>query len=255
MIRTIIIDDEPSAVNVLSALLNKKCKEDVEVVASTNSPLEAKALIEQHNPDLVFLDIEMPGMNGIDLARSFINPTFNIVFVTAYDGYAIEAFKINALNYLLKPIGPETVFQIIERVKHQQTKNHYNLDIRILNLERLLKHSNLSDDKKIGIAMSDKIVFIPIKDIIYCQANNTYTIVYLNDNKKIVSSKPLGYFEFLLSNQGFFRIHHSSLINLDKIKEFQRYDGGYVIMDDNKQLEVSRRKRTEFMKAIDHLIA
>jgi two-component system LytT family response regulator len=107
MIRTIIIDDEPSALNVLSLLLKKKCKEDVEIVGTTNSPHAGKMLIEQQHPDLVFLDIEMPGMTGVDLVRSFTNPTFRVVFVTAYDDYAVEAFKLSAMDYLLKPIGAE----------------------------------------------------------------------------------------------------------------------------------------------------
>src|SRR4030095_5308059 len=113
MIRTIIIDDEPSAVNVLTMLLQKKCKEDVEIVATSYSPTEGKKLIENHRPDLVFLDIEMAGMTGIDLLRSFTNPTFRVIFVTAFDTYAVEAFRLSAVDYLLKPVEGNDVYQAV----------------------------------------------------------------------------------------------------------------------------------------------
>src|SRR5215510_6752382 len=118
MIRAIIIDDEPSAVNVLALLLQKKCQEDVEIIATSNSPVEGKALIEQHKPDLVFLDIEMGGMTGIDLLRSFSNPTFRVIFVTAFDAYAVEAFKLSVMDYLLKPLEGEDVVRAIRKIKN-----------------------------------------------------------------------------------------------------------------------------------------
>src|SRR6185369_6472284 len=117
MIRTIIIDDEPSAVNVLAMLLKKKCREDVDVIATSNSPLGGKALIEQHKPDLVFLDIEMPGMTGVDLLRSFSNPSFRVIFVTAFDTYAVEAFRLSVIDYLLKPLEGEDVMRAVQKIK------------------------------------------------------------------------------------------------------------------------------------------
>jgi len=254
MIRTIIIDDEPSAVNVLATLLKKKCRDDVEIIATTNSPREGITLIEQHKPDLVFLDIEMPGMTGIDLVRGFKDPDFRVVFITAHDDYAVEAFQLSAVNYLLKPVGPETVEKTIEKIKEDMKANQNNIAEPLEKLEKLLaRHSN-NYENKIGIATTDKIIFINISDIVYCEANSAYTHVYLQDGRKMVASKPLGYFEILLSKHRFFRIHHSYLINLNHIKEFQKNDGGYVIMENNKQLEVSRRKRTEFLDAIDDFV-
>src|SRR5687767_3413880 len=117
MIRTIIIDDEPSAVSVLSTLLHKYCKDDVDLLASANTPEEGKLLIEQLHPNLVFLDVEMPGMTGFDLIKTFDKPTFRVVFVTAYDAYALEAFRVNAIDYLLKPIGSEDVVRVIQKIK------------------------------------------------------------------------------------------------------------------------------------------
>jgi len=254
MIRTIIIDDEPSALNVLQTLLKKKCRDDVDIVATSTSPIEGKALIEKHKPDLVFLDIEMPGMTGVDLVRTFQKPEFRIVFVTAYDDYAVQAFELSAVNYLLKPVGPESVVSTIEKIKDDIRKNQNNIAEPILQLEKLLNRHSRDDENKIGIAMADKIVFINIAEIIYCEANSAYTHVYLKDGRKLIASKPLGDFETLLSTHRFFRIHHSYLINLNRIKEFQRHDGGYVTMENNKQLEVSRRKRGEFLDAIDDFV-
>ena len=254
MIRTIIIDDEPAAVNVLNLLLKKKCKDDVEIVATSNSPLEAKSLIEHHKPDLVFLDIEMPGMTGIDLIRSISNPNFHVVFVTAYDTYAVEAFELSAIDYLLKPVGADKVVRVVDKIKDNIRKHQANMNAQLQQLERILKmHSNGSENK-IGIGMADKIVFINIPDILYCEAQGNYTNIFLQDGKKIVASKQLGDFETQLSNQLFFRIHHSHIINLNRVKEFQRNEGGYVMMENNVKLEVSNRKRKEFLDAMRNFI-
>ena len=254
MIRTIIIDDEPSALSVLSNLLQMFCKADVELLASTTSPVEGIKLIKQHQPDLVFLDIEMPGMTGIDLVRSFTNPTFRVVFVTAYDAYAVEAFRLSAVDYLLKPIGEEDVINVVEKIKNDATKEQNPLNAQLEQLNKLLGNRSQGLEQKIAIAMSDKIIFISFADIMYCEANANYTHLYLVGGHKLVSSKTLGEFETQLSGNSFLRIHHHYLINLNRVKEFQRNDGGYVIMEDSKALEVSQRKRKDFLDAIQHII-
>jgi two-component system LytT family response regulator len=207
MIRTIIIDDEPSAINVLATLLKKKCREDVEVVATSSSPHVGRSMIEEIKPDLVFLDIEMPGMTGVDLVRSFNKPDFRVVFVTAHDDYAVEAFQLSAVNYLLKPVGPESVVRTIEKIKDDIRKNQ-NMAEPLEKLEKILSLHAKETENKIGIAMADKIVFINVADIIYCEASSAYTNVFLKDDKKLVASKPLGDFELLLMRHKFFRIHH-----------------------------------------------
>jgi two-component system, LytTR family, response regulator len=254
MIRTIIIDDEPSAVSVLSTLLKKHCKDDVDLLATSNDPLEGKSLIEQLHPDLVFMDIEMPGMTGVDLVKSFKSPTFRVVFVTAYDAYAVEAFRVSAVDYLLKPIGSEDVIKTVQKIKVDVRNELGKLSLQLQHLDKLLNNHSDSSDQKIGIAMSDKIVFISFGNIIYCEASGPYTYVYLTDGQKLVSSKALGEFEAQLSANKFFRIHHHYLINLNKVKEFQRHDGGYVIMENNKELEVSQRRRKEFLDAIQDIV-
>src|SRR5215470_3908881 len=138
MIRTIIIDDEPSAVNVLAMLLQRKCKEDVEIVATSYSPFEGKKLIEEHKPDLVFLDIEMAGMTGIDLLRSFSDPTFRVIFVTAFDEYAVEAFRLSVIDYLLKPVEGEDIVRVIKKIKNDIYKNENTINSQLQHLEKLL---------------------------------------------------------------------------------------------------------------------
>ncbi|HEX7847155.1 MAG TPA: LytTR family DNA-binding domain-containing protein [Chitinophagaceae bacterium] len=251
MIRTIIIDDEPSAISVLSTLLQKYCRDDIDLLASTNTPEEGKSLIEELHPDLVFMDVEMPGMSGVELIRRFNSPTFRVVVVTAYDAYAVEAFRVNAVDYLLKPISSDDVISVVQKVKNDVRNELGRLTIQLESLDKLLNNRPGGADQKVGIAMSDKIVFINFSDIIYCEANGTYTHAYLVDGRKLVSSKPLGEFEAQLGTSRFFRIHHHYLINLNQVKEFQRSDGGYVIMDNGKKLEVSQRKRRDFLEAIN----
>ena len=254
MIRTIIIDDEPSAISVLTTLLQRHCKDDVELIATSNSPEEGRSLIEQLHPDLVFLDIEMPGMSGVDLVRSFKAPDFRVVFVTAYDDYAVDAFRVSAIDYLLKPIGSEDVIKVIQKIKADVRNELGKLSLQLQNLDKLLNNHSENSEQKIGIAMSDKIVFINFSSIIYCEASGPYTHVYLTDGQKLVSSKALGEFESQLKGNKFFRIHHHYLINLRHVKEFQRHDGGYVKMENNKELEVSQRKRKDFLDAIQDIV-
>lgn len=252
MIRTIIIDDEPIAINVLAMLLKKKCKDDVEVIATSNSPFEGKELIERLSPDLVFLDIEMPGMSGIDLLRSFSGPAFRVVFVTAFDAYAVEAFRLSAIDYLLKPVDADDITRVIQKIKKDIERNRNTIGLQLHHLEELLLHT--SSEPKIGISMADKILFVNINDIIYCEAHGSYTNVCFHDGRKIVTSKSLCDFELQLADKKFFRIHHSSLINLNRVKEFQRHDGGYVVMENGEQLEVSQRKRHDFLEAIHDIV-
>jgi len=254
MIRVIIIDDETSAVNVLSILLKKKCRDDVELVAVTNSPYEGKALIGQHKPDLVFLDIEMPGMSGIDLIRSINNPNFRVVFVTAYDAYAVEAFELSAIDYLLKPISAEKVEKVINKIKEDIRRQQVMLNLQLQQLEYILKQHAVSSGKKIALGMADKIVFVNVSELLYCEAQGPYTRVHLHDGKTIVTSRPLGEFESQLAGHGFFRIHHSYVINLCGVKEFQRNEGGYLVMTNNVKLEVSQRKRKDFLDAMNNFV-
>lgn len=252
MIRIIIIDDEPSAVNVLSLILKKKCSETVEIVATSESPGKGIELIKAHSPDLVFLDIEMPGMTGIDLLRSFSNPTFHVIFVTAYDAYAVEAFRLSAIDYLLKPVESDDVVAAVNKITAERLRVPHGLTKRLEKLEELFRQK--SAETKLAIGMADKIIFVQIPDIVYCEAQGAYTNIYLKDGRKMMASKSLGDFENQLSQHKFFRIHHHYLINLNQVSEFQRQDGGYVVMDNKQHLEVSQRKRKDFLQAIQDFL-
>jgi two-component system LytT family response regulator len=195
----------------------------------------------------------MPGMTGIDIVRSFDNPTFRVVFITAFDAYAVDAFRVSAIDYLLKPVEADDIVRVIDKIKNEIRKNENPTSSQLLNLEKLLKSSSITESK-IAIGMADRIVFVNISDILYCKAEGPYTHVYLTDGKKIVASKPLGEFEHQLTPRQFFRIHHSTLINLNHVKEFQRFDGGYVIMENDVKLEVSHRKRNDFLGAINDFV-
>jgi two-component system LytT family response regulator len=254
MIRAIIIDDEPWAIDVLTMHLKKKCSQDVQVVATSNSPKLGRALIEKHQPDLVFLDIEMPGMTGIDLVRSFDSPSFRVIFITAFDAYAVEAFRLSAMDYLLKPVEADDIVRVVEKIKNDIRKNENSTSTQLQQLEKLLLKNAVATDSKIAIGMADKIIFVNLNDILYCKAEGPYTHIYTADGKKIVASKPLGEFEQQLTTRQFFRIHHSTLINLNHVKEFQRFDGGYVVMGNDTKLEVSHRKRNDFLDAINDFV-
>ena len=240
--------------SVLTTLLNRHCKDDIDLLATANTPEEGKQLIEQLHPDLVFMDVEMPGMTGVELVKSFSAPSFRVIFVTAYDGYALEAFRVSAMDYLLKPVSSEDVIKAVQKIKADVRNELSKLAHQLQNLDKLLNNHSDSGDQKIGIAMSDKIVFVNFSHILYCEASGPYTHVYLTGDKKLVSSKALGEFEAQLGGNKFCRIHHHYLINLNQVREFQRHDGGYVIMENNKQLEVSQRKRKDFLEAIQHII-
>lgn len=186
MIRTIIIDDEPLAIEALEIILQKKCKEDVQVIATSNSPQLGKELIEQQHPDLVILDVEMPGISGIDLVRSFSNPAFRVVFITAFDAYAVEAFRLSAVDYLLKPVEADDIVRLIEKIKNDLRKNENTINVQLQQLQQILLQSQSISESKIGIGMEDKIVFINIPEILYCEAQGAYTHVYLQDGKKLL---------------------------------------------------------------------
>lgn len=250
MIRTIIIDDEPAATSLLSLMLTKCCHDSIEIVCVANDPFEGRQQIIKNKPDLVFLDVEMSGMNGIQLMKSFHQPFFKVVFVTAHDKYALEALKLSAIEYLIKPVDLCELIGAVEKIKLK--KNQIEFD-------QIQQHSNLEKlysimEHKIGIAMADKIIFIPIAEIIYCEAHGPYTSIYFSNGNKITASKSLIEFELQLTSQRFYRIHHSYLINLNKIREYQRYDGGFVIMENEVKLDVSQRKRKEFLLAIDSIV-
>jgi two-component system LytT family response regulator len=248
-IKAIIVDDELGARESLSKMIEKNCKQ-IEIVAKADSMKAAYDTITALNPDLVFLDIEMPNGNAFDLLEKFKQINFNIIFTTAYDHYAIKAIKFSAVDYLLKPIDPEELVTAVERLENKMGQKT-ELDKQFKTLLSNVRPENKL--KKVGIPDGDGLVFINLSDIIRCDSDGNYTYFILTSGKKIIASRTLGEYENLFSDESFFRVHRSHLINLEHVKKYIKGEGGYVIMSDNSQVEVSRRNKNDFLEKLSHL--
>ena len=249
MIKAIIVDDELGARESLSKMLEKNCKQ-VEVVAKVDSMLSAFEAITNKEPDLVFLDIEMPNGNAFDLLEKFKTINFNIIFITAYDHYAIKAIKFSAIDYILKPIDSEELVNAVKRFEEYRGQKA-TLDKQFKTLLSNVKPGNKL--KKVGIPDGDGLIFINLSDIIRCDSDGNYTFFILTNGKKIIVSRTLGEYEQMFADDNFFRIHRSHLINLEHVKKYIKGEGGYVVMTDNSQVEVSRRNKTDFLEKLSHL--
>jgi two-component system, LytTR family, response regulator len=249
MIRAVIVDDERNSAEALNTMLARYCSE-VSVVGMADSADSAYELLMQVRPELAFLDIEMPFGNAFDLLSRVPDGSFDIIFVTAYDNYAINAIRYAALDYLLKPVNINELKQAVAKaVKRKEEKTvHQHIDILLHNLTA--KNSSL---QKIGINTQDGIVFLHLSGITCLEASNNYTRIFLKDKSTILASKTLKEFEEMLPADVFCRIHHSYMINLNCIKKYYRGKGGYVEMEDGRSIEVSIRKKEEFLSKINNL--
>jgi len=246
-IKAILIDDEPGNIATLTKMVAEYCT-DVELLATANDIHEAEKLIHQHQPDLIFLDIEMPHGNGFDLLNNLAPIKFEVVFVTAFNAYAIQAFKYSAVDYILKPVSINDLKNAVIKVKNRLEKNQLNQRIDSL-LSNLKTES--SGRKRMGISTQDGIVFEEFDNIMYLQGENNYTSIYLNNKPKEIASKAIGEFEELLPKKMFCRIHKSYIININYIKKYQKGRGGFVIMQDGTSIEVSIRKKEEFLRLLE----
>src|SRR5436190_7485545 len=243
MINAVIIDDETRSIKLMKNILSKFCPQ-VHLIGDANNGQTGQELIQQKKPELVFLDIEMPYGNGFDLLNALMPIDFEVIFVTAFDKYMLQALKYSALDYLLKPVN---IAELKAAVKHAETrinKNSINQQLTIL-LENFKKHE--SGLKKIAIPTADGFDFVLIEDIVRCEAQGPYTRLFIKDSKKILVSKPLKEYESLLPDNIFLRIHNSHLVNLNFIKKYNRGRGGYIEMDDGTTLEVATRRKDEFL--------
>jgi two-component system LytT family response regulator len=250
MLRAVIIDDEPNNIDNLRELLSTYCPEVI-IVASAINSAEGKTVIHQHSPELVFLDIQMPGESGFDLLRSLSNSEFEIIFVTAFDQYGIQAVKFAAIDYLLKPVDPEELQKAVEKtmVKSQQKKQN----VRLENLLQYLEHSQHKNEHRIALPGTKETRFAYTREIIRCESSNNYTSFYLTSGEKLIVSKPIYEYEELLEGYGFIRCHQSHLINKAHVKSWVREDGGYLLLDDKTQVPVSRQKKEMVRREIETL--
>lgn len=246
MIKAVIIDDEPAAREKLQLLIEKYCSEKIKLAAICKSPEEGIQAIAENNPDLVFLDVEMPSMTGFDMLRKIGKMSFDVIFTTAHDHYAIKAIKFSALDYLLKPIDLEQLLDAIDKAIEKKGMSHAGKRVEnfIGNLDAKEKLSSLS------IPTANGFMMIKLEDIVWCSAVNYYTVIHLKDKNELVATRTLKEFEELLTDSGFIRIHHSHMINLSHMKSYIKGSGGQVIMSDGKTLDVSRRKKDELLERI-----
>jgi len=244
--RAIIIDDEPRGRNILLQLITQHFPH-IKVVATASGADEGIRHIDNHKPDVVFLDVEMPGKNAFDMLKELGEIDFKIIFVSAHNHYAINAIKLSALDFLLKPVDLDDLSKAIERLKIQPKQSLH----QVPNLLQQLQQPK-SSFGKIAIASVNSIEFVNISDIVYCKADNVYTEVYLS-NSVIISTKNLKEFDDVLSAHFFFRIHHSYLINMNQVKKYMKGDGGTVIMCNDAEIEVSRRRKGAFLELLSSI--
>jgi two-component system, LytTR family, response regulator len=245
MYKSIIIDDEEMAQTLLKGMLAEYCPK-VEVEAVCGDLLSGVEAIKNLKPDLVFLDIEMPGQSGLNLLDYFdeIEITFSIIFITAYNNYAISAFKLSAIDYLLKPIEVEDLTQAIALFEKNKNRNQF----------KFLKHNmGAATQKKIGLNTVGSIVYVVLDNILYFEADGSYCKVMLVDGKQITASKVLKHFEYVLSdNLNFFRCHKSYMININHIDEFVRADGGYLKLGGH-QINISTDKVKNLLQLMEQI--
>jgi two-component system LytT family response regulator len=248
MIKAIITDDEVRSVETLRKLLEMYCPA-VKVVAECYDADSTRRQIAVHQPDLLFLDIAMPGKSGFDLLNELPGAPFEVIFITAYNEYMTQAFRFSAIDYILKPIDEELLVNAVARVEKRLTTTTA-APVSVEALKYNLKNLQHPQEMKICIPHSRGFVLVHLADIIYCEADNTYTTFFLTNGKPFVSSKSIIDFELLLQDTSFCRIHKSFLVNMLHIKEYVKGEGGSVILSNNAELEVSRRKKDYFLSRI-----
>lgn len=251
MLKTIIIDDEKSGRDLLQLMLTKNCPQ-VEVIAQAQSVEQGVKAIEEHKPDLVFLDVELGDGTGFDVLTKLNDHNFSVVFVTAYNQYATRAFKYSALDYLLKPVDEPELIDAVKRVQDSQSDRDLKSQITRF-MEQYKPSIAQNSPGKLGISSLDGYEFIDISTITRCEADGKYTTCYLTDGHRIVSSRSIKEFEEQLTDHNFFRVHHSYLINLKFIKKYYKGRGGYVIMNDEVSVPVAERKKEEFLNCLQRI--
>ena len=245
--RAIIVDDELLVAKNLELILNRYCPE-VEVAAIAHSADAAEKLIKDMDPDLVFLDVEMPHGNGFDLLKRFNQIRFGLIFVTAFDHYAINAIKYSAIDYLLKPIDIDDLVGAVRKAAIQLKNRSVNQSLNILLHNVAQPAARL---QKLSLPTMDGMVFLNINDIMYCKSEGNYTTFYLENGQSHLITRQIGVYEELLPEPLFCRIHRQYIVNVNKVSKYVKGRGGHVIMTDGKEIDVSVRKKDDFLSAYE----
>lgn len=246
MINAVIVDDEPDSIDTLRVLVNTFL-DNVEIIGSATDIKTAYSLIQSHEPDLVFLDIEMGTDTGFDLLELLDNSNFHLIFVTAHEKFALKAIRFSALDYLIKPVSPQELKRSVARLQRfgepkDDVKKVKHMFTNLLTENR--GHHRLS------IPTLDGFEFVKISDILYCKADGSYSHIYLKNGEKLTTSKNLKYYSEILEEYSFYRIHSATLINLMYLKKFGKSVGGYVIMEDGSELSVAKSRKNGLLEAL-----
>ncbi|MBS1664092.1 MAG: response regulator transcription factor [Bacteroidetes bacterium] len=245
--KAILVDDEPDGIRTLKKLLELHCPE-VEIVATCSSAAAAEEKIEELHPDLVFLDVQMPGKSGLELLAGMGELNFKVIFVTAHNEYVLQALQFSAVDYLMKPVDEDRLIEAVQRAKERvkQEKEGGPTETLIHNINK----AGSPMEMRLCLPTLKGFSVVKLEEIVYCEAQRSYTIFRLQDNKTIMISKPLFDYDRLLADTIFFRIHKSFLINLLHVKEYIRGEGGTVVMSNGMEIEVSRRKKEMFLAKV-----
>lgn len=233
----LLVDDEKNGRENLAGLIRSHCPQ-IKVVAEAASVEQAIAAIQEHQPQLIFLDIEMPGGNGFQLLEHFKDFPFEVIFVTAYDNYAIRAIRFSASDYILKPINLNELIAAVEKVSERIRNRSENERIRQLYLNTMHPAN-----PKIGLPTGERVEFVEVKSIVRCQGESNYTHIYFADRKPILTAKSLIEFEELLAEYGFIRVHKTHLVNLNQVTSFTKNDGGVLFLTNGDSVAISRRRK------------
>jgi two-component system, LytTR family, response regulator len=243
-IKVVMIDDELQSRKTLRILLQDYCP-DVEILGEADGVLSGYKLLQKMTPDAIFLDIHMSDGTGFDLLNKFPNPSFQVIFITAHDDFAIKAFRYNAIDYLLKPINIDDMLAAIKKIT--PSKIEPGFEERLANLREINKTGRFD---KIVLSSNEGLHFLELSNIVRLESEANYTTFHLLDGKRIIVSKTLKTFEELLEGEDFFRPHQSHIINLKCVAKIMREDGGYLLMKDDFKVPISRGKKEQFMNLV-----
>jgi len=243
--RVLIIEDEVHQQELLVSHLQAFPEFNVMDIASNIN--DGKVLLEKHAPDLVFMDVMLPPHTSFDLLNSLSSIPFEIIFTTSFEEYAVRAFRLSAIDYLLKPVDKEQLVSALEKFKQKKSVSDSAIHIKNLLTNLNVSQANLA---KVALPTLTGFIFVPVKDIVRCESDNTYTTFFTLDKRKIIVSKTLKECEQMLADYHFFRIHNSHLINMDYVTEYLKGEGGVIKMTDGSHLDVSRRRKDEFLRQL-----
>ncbi len=245
-IKTLIIDDEANARSAIKNMV-QQLQLPVEIIGEAGSAAEGLEKINELQPELLFLDIQMPGKSGVELVQEMGNDSIQVIFVTAHQGFALQALKLSAIDYLLKPVDPTDLKEAVEKAVRQKNRpvaDQFQLFHQVM---QQLHHPQQKAPQKLALSTSEGVMFTELKDIIWIESLTGYCKFYLQGQKPVIVSKNLKEYEDLLAAHHFFRTHQSSVVNLQHIKKYVRGEGGQVWLSDGSEIEVARRRKEELL--------